>query len=299
MIIKLKENKPKLMDKLFNKTAYLKKERGENILFAGCSHSGKKESMMSLYSLLFSEGYIGEKSIIADFYGDNSIYCQWISILTDAKKSEITKKDFTLFNIMNNKEYENFKKIDFKSTAVQSILNQHTLFIFPALEKCTVPLVADCNKQFYDFLNNLPINTGMEIPILISDIYLLGKNDYRRYSKAVKNANKKGYFFIVTIEGYPENDIEQSLPILKDIFKHMFIMTTQIDDKKLNDMFSKMNLKKNIKSLNAGQYYYLKDFNAINKSPKSFPYLPPSMLSNLPDYERMDKLILINKINNF
>jgi hypothetical protein len=298
MIIKLKENKTKFLDKIRNKYPEIKKEKGENILMVGCTGCGKSESMLSLYKLLFLEGYIEDRSIILSIYGDNSIYAKWISILAEHKKRDITKKDFSLFNLMDEKERETFNQINFKSSAVQKILNKHTMFLVPALESSIATLSHNINKQFYDFLKNLPINTGKEIPILITDIYLLSKNNYRRYSKVAKELNKKGYFFITTIEGYPES-IDYSLPILKETFKHMLIMRTESYDEKLKSIFDKIDFKTNVRNLNAGEYYYLKDFKITNKNKKSLPYLPAPMVSVLPDYERFDKLLLINKIQGF
>ena len=305
MILKLNENKTGYVNKfkdLLNKSQpspELNKEKGENILFVGCIGSGKTETQFSLYQLLFSEGYIDERSIYLSVYGDSSVYLKWVSILDKYSKNKINKNDFILFNLLDEKEREVFNLINFKSKGIQKIINKHTMFLFPALEKSASELSLECSKQFTDFLNNLPVNNGKEIPIFISDLYILKKKDYIHYAKIVKDLNNKGYFFVATIEGYPTGEAEDSVVILKEVFKHIFIMKTHTEDEILINIFDKIKLKRNIKDLNAGEYYYLNNFIPTHKEPRNFPYITTSILNTLPNYERLDKFLLIHKIEGF
>jgi hypothetical protein len=288
MIIKLKNNKS------VSECTEIVKKRGENILISGCSISANSVSISSFLSSLLSEGNIDGKSISINTNGDNSFYANWISILQENKKSDITQRDFLLLNLMYQKELTAFEKINFNKNTVNNLLKDHTLFLCPALEKSSEKLLKMFNKRLYCFLKNLPINTGKEIPILITEISLLKKNDSRRYLRMLKDLNKKGYFLIITINSYPENPY-----FLQEAFKHMLIMKDYTNNNDLIEIFNKEKLKINIRNLDIFEYYYLKDFKLTSKKFKKMPYLLPKKLDKYPDYSRMHDFLLIAKINNF
>jgi energy-coupling factor transporter ATP-binding protein EcfA2 len=293
MIIELKESKN--IKCLISKNMKIKKERGENILFSGCTGTGKTEATLTLYNLLLKNKTI-EKTIFINIHAEFSLYLKWLSILNNYSK--INKKDFNLFNLAEDSELESFNKIDFSSETVQKSLDKNIMFLIPVLEKNQLELSKRVNPQLYNYLNNLPINNGKEIAIIISDDYRLEKDQQVKFDKLIISLNDRGYFFIKATQNsyrYKGN----SSYLLSDMYQHIFSMKVFEEDEKLREHYKVNGLKKKLINLNTGEYYYSKNLKYIHKRPKNFPYLKMKLMDSFPEYSSISSFVLMNKIENF
>ena len=264
MKIELRENKRHKFDMLRRKFI-LEKSNQENILFIGTTGSGKTECLLSFIYNLYNQKKI-DKYIYIDIKGDLSLFVKHSSILDKFKKT------FNLFNLLKQNNLDFFEKIDFKNITIKKELNKKSLlFLFPALQKSFLQLNQLVNKKIAQFLINLPKNNNKEIPIFIDGIELLKESDFKKFERIVKIINKKGYFVVCSISDYSFKKPEDLIMALEKCFQHVFLMKSELHrEEYLENYFS--GYKERVHNLNAGEYYYLKDFKKVDYKKRKMPY---------------------------
>ena len=272
---------------LFEDNHIFKKNKGENILFIGDTGSGVKDSALNLFKFMLEKKYINNHSIFLDFYGDKLFYFKWISILNDHFSKNITKQNFQLFNLLDDKEMDLFPSLKFNHKIIQNYLKKHVMLLSPVFlyknkEK-------NIETRYLEYLHNLPINEEKEVPIFISGTSFFNL----KHQNLINKLNKIGYFFIVISDSYKIQF--DNIKKLENIFQHTFIFTS------FANLGSALNF--NFFELEKFNYYYFYKFQSISDNVFNYPTKELNVLNNLPEYEKISTLIseviFSDKLKNF
>lgn len=261
-MIKLKSTN---QNKYFNKEVIITKEKGENIILGGGDGSGRSQILLDILYELIETNQV-DKSIFFNFLGDNSFSYRIYSIFEHLNENPEEKMLF--LNSISENAMSEFRSFDFKDSKTQDYLkDKHLVFSTPALEKTPLKIYDEVFELFYDFLSNLPINNGKEIPIIIDHLSVLNYQNFLMYSDLMKKVNDKGYFFISSTYGmFNIHSFDTVFPLLMKDHKHFFIAHSQVNLE--NKFIKNSNFSKSIKKLNIGHFHYLKDFKLKHKSLK-------------------------------
>lgn len=255
-------------NKIFNKKLLLNKEKGENIIIGGGDGAGRCDILLSLFNQLIKTNQIDKSSIWLNLEGNVSLLYRLVALLEGYNIS--VEDNFFFFNGMNphpdfEGEHTFFSSVDFKNRAIQDFVkDRHVLTVTNSLYNPKSDAYKDVLYNAYNFIENLPVNNGKEIPIFIDHISDLKSEDFYQYIRLIEIGNKKGYFFITSTYGmFNLESFDRHFPILQETHRHFLIANSQInlDNKFIEDI----KFKEPLKYLIPGMFYYLKDFELQNK----------------------------------
>lgn len=293
MKIELKTNK-----KLFN-NFFMHKEKGENIILGGGDGSARLEILLQFFLYMVKNNLIDKNSVFVDLVSYQSVPIKIQRVLNNYL-TNFNHKDLVVFNPTLNNKVNIFNQINFNDHFQKNLLNKHKIFLMPCLEKTRLEYKEFIISQFFNYLKSLPINEGKEIPIFVDNLSDFQDKHFQEYSKIMKTVNEKGYFFINSTYGmFNMHNFENNFQILKDSHKHFFMAHSQIN---LNNKFvENIKFKEKLNNIQAGQFYYLKDFKLQNINTLKFKdYLEaePRINENM-IYTSGEDLYLSNKIQQF
>ena len=293
MKIELKKDK-----KIFNKF-FIEKEKGENIILGGGDGSARIEILFQFFLYMTKKNIIDKNSVFIDFVNYQVIPIQMQAILNHYL-TNFNKKDFVIFNPLLKNKINIFNQIKFNEDFQKNLLNKHKLFLMPCLEKSSFEYRDFIISQVFNYLKSLPNNEGKEIPIFVNHLSDFQDKHFQEYNEIMKTVNKKGYFFINSTYGmFNMHNFENNFQILKDSHKHFFMAHSQVN---LNNKFVKnIKFKEKLNNIQAGQFYYLKDFKLQNNDTlkfKDYLEVKPEINENM-IYTSGEELYLSNKIQDF
>lgn len=276
-------------NKIFNKKILLEKEKGENIILGAGDGSGRSGILLCMFNEMIKSKSIGTSSIFINLLGDNGFMAQLVSLLTNHNIS--VEDDFFLFNSLTKGLPFEFKDIDFKDPTVYNFIkDKHVLLSLPCIERISFEEGRPILDKMYEFIENLPINEGKEIPIFIEYFPNFKEDDFNKYIDLVKMSNKKGYFFVTITYGmFNFYDFNTQFPILQDTHRHFLMAHSQLN---LDNKFMKdIHLKKPLNELDCGYFYYLKDFELQNKETFRFDLYDFSLMEVIPKLLTQEALV--------
>jgi hypothetical protein len=269
-------------------TMKINKKNGENIAFFG---NAMDEINLSFFQQMIGQKLIN-KSIHINTLGDSSYH---------NKLHCIVPENLSCISFFSRKKFDLFSKINIKKH-YKVVLNDHTIFSLPCLEKCPYITTYIIHKKMLEFLSNLPNNKDKkEIPIFINNFSHMNmhQNKQMKILKALmKKLNKKGYFFINIFRELDELSKEEPT---KDYFnqlaEHVFISNQPSNQTSYH--FNYIENKNSIIKLRIGEYFYYKNMVLKNNKSNIFPY--KRLISSNEKLEpiNLKEIIIQQKIKDF